>query len=92
VSVAPAPVPQLSSTKLESLAEQILHELRRSHEVQHTDFSVSKLLAGIVQVIAVSVMFLAYLNRDSTGLESIILLAIFLQALTCSLLIMSRQK
>jgi hypothetical protein len=45
-----------------------------------------------VQVIAVAVMFLAYINKDSTGLEAIMLLGIFLQALTCSLLIMSRQK
>jgi len=88
----PVPSPQLSSAKLENLAEQILHEIRHGREVQHSDFSVSKLLAGIVQVIAVSVAFLAYLNRDSTGLESILLLAIFLQAMTCSLLIMSRQK
>ena len=93
----PAPLPPIASpqpniTKLESLAEQILLELRRSHELHLTDFSVSKLLAGIVQVIAVSVMFLAYLNRDNAGLEAIMLLAIFLQALTCSLLIMSRQK
>jgi D-glycero-D-manno-heptose 1,7-bisphosphate phosphatase len=100
-SEPPDPVPPPDSTmpsflsnsaRLEKLAEQILHELRRGHEVQHVDFSVSKLLAGIVQVVAVAVMFLAYLNRDSTGLESIMLLAIFLQALTCSLLIMSRQK
>jgi D-glycero-D-manno-heptose 1,7-bisphosphate phosphatase len=82
----------VAGSRLEMLAEQILQELRRSHELQHVDFSVSKLLAGIVQVIAVAVMFLAYLNRDSTGLEAIMLLAIFLQALTCSLLIMSRQK
>jgi D-glycero-D-manno-heptose 1,7-bisphosphate phosphatase len=82
----------LGGNRLEKLAEQILHEVRRHHEVHHSDFSVSKLLAGIVQVIAVAVMFLAYLNRDSTGLEAIMLLAIFLQAMTCSLLIMSGQK
>jgi len=82
----------VASTRLEKLAEQILQELRRRHELEHAEFSVSKLLAGIVQVIAVAVMFLAYLNRDSTGLEAIMLLAIFLQAMTCSLLIMSRQK
>jgi D-glycero-D-manno-heptose 1,7-bisphosphate phosphatase len=88
----PIPTAPPGNARLESLAEQILQELRRSHEVQHSDFSVSKLLAGIVQVIAVSVMFLAYLDRDSGSLEPVLLLAIFLQALTCSLLIMSRQK
>jgi hypothetical protein len=87
-----APATQPGNARLESLAEQILQELRRSHEVQHSDFSVSKLLAGIVQVIAVSVMFLAYLDRDSGSLEPVLLLAIFLQTFTCSLLIMSRQK
>jgi hypothetical protein len=88
----PSQVSAIGNARLENLAEQILQELRREHELQHVDFSVSKLLAGIVQVIAVAVMFLAYLNKDSTGLEAIMLLAIFLQALTCSLLIMSRQK
>ncbi len=91
VTSLPTPQP-LSSSRLEELAQQILQELRRSHEVQHADFSVSKLLAGIVQVIAVAVMFLAYINRDSTSLESIMLLGIYLQAMTCALLIMSRQK
>jgi hypothetical protein len=88
----PGPTTPAGNARLESLAEQILQELRRSHEVQHSDFSVSKLLTGIVQVIAVSVMFLAYLDRDSGSLEPVLLLAIFLQALTCALLIMSRQK
>jgi len=89
---SPSPEQSISGTRLEKLAEQILQELRRRHEIEHVDFSVSKLLAGIVQVVAVAVMFLAYLNKDSTGLEAIMLLAIFLQAMTCSLLIMSRQK
>ena len=78
--------------KLELLTEQILHEMRRRHEQPQVDFSVSKLLAGIVQVIAVAIAFLAYLNRDSGGVEALLLTAVFLQAMVSSLLIMSRQK
>lgn len=81
-----------SLTRLEELSEQILAELRRRHEQPQTEFSVSKLLAGIVQVIALAVMFLAYLNRGQGGVDLIILVAIYLQTLTVALLIMSRQQ
>ena len=90
-SDAAAPPPPMTP-KLELLTEQILHELRRRHEQPVTDFSVSKLLAGIVQVIAVATAFLAYLYRDAGNVESILLAAIFMQAMVSSLLIMSRQR
>ncbi len=81
-----------NGTRLEQLAERILDELRRSREQTHMDFSVSKLLAGIVQVIAVALAFLAYLDRNSENLQSLLLAAIFFQAMVSSLLIMGRQK
>src|SRR5207249_3901189 len=49
--------PTASLAKLESLAAEILREIRRRHEQPHADFSVSKLLAGVVQVIVLAVLF-----------------------------------
>ena len=91
ISSSPAPAP--STSKLESLALDILHELRRRHEQPEQDFSVSKLLAGIVQVIVLFVLFLALLNRgDAKALTPLLLLALTLQAMTIALLIMGRQR
>jgi D-glycero-D-manno-heptose 1,7-bisphosphate phosphatase len=79
--------------KLEHLTEQILLELRRRREQEPSDFSVSKLLAGIVQVLALAVLFLAYLNRDNpAGVQATLLWAIALQVLTVALLIMGKQR
>ena len=83
----------LSTTKLESLALEILHELRRRHEQTEQDFSVSKLLGGIVQIIVLFVLFLAFLNRgDEKSLVPLLLFALTLQAMTIALLIMGKQK
>ena len=92
---ATTPLPtQLSSlAKLENLTEQILHEMRRRHEQPVADFSVSKLMAGIVQVLVLFVLFLSYLNpSDSNRLLSLLLLALTLQTMTIALLIMGRQR
>jgi hypothetical protein len=68
-------------------------ELRRQHEQHEADFSVSKLLAGVVQVLALATLFLAYVKKtDPTSLQTHLLIAIMLQTLTIALLIMSRQK
>lgn len=81
-------------TRLEQLAEQILLELRRRNEQIHTDFSVSKLLAGIMQVIVLATLFLGYINarNDLPRLQTHLLVAITLQTFTIALLIMSRQN
>ncbi len=73
------------------VTEQILRELRHQHESKHADFSVPKLLAGIVQMIALAAMLFAYLFRDSPSAHLILLTAIFLQLLTTSLLLMGRK-
>ncbi len=80
------------SDRMESLLEQIALELRRQHEHHEGDFSVSKLLAGIVQVISLAILFLAYLKRGDNSLQTYLMLTLILQTLTISLLIMSRQK
>ncbi len=76
---------------LETLCRQILAELRRGHEQPHAEFSVSKLLAGIVQVIVLAALFLAYLHRGDADLQTILVFALVLQAMTIALLIMGRQ-
>jgi hypothetical protein len=89
----PAAAPSAGGTeRMESLLEQICLDLRRQHEHQEGDFSVSKLLAGVVQVLALAILFLSYLKRGDNSLQTYLMLALILQTLTISLLIMSRQK
>jgi D-glycero-D-manno-heptose 1,7-bisphosphate phosphatase len=85
--------PTTSSTrKLEALAEQILTELKR-RETIGPEFSVSKLLAGIVQAIVVLLLFLGYTQRELPQTAGITLLfAIAAQTMTIALLIMGRQR
>jgi D-glycero-D-manno-heptose 1,7-bisphosphate phosphatase len=84
-------------SRSEILLGQILDELRRRHEHPENDFSVSKLMAGVVQVVALAALFLAYLRITSKSPDlpsgSLWLLAAnFLQTFTIALLIMGRQK
>jgi len=88
---APGEHTPLDLKPLVHVSEQILREMRHQHESKHTDFSVPKLLAGVVQMIALAAMFFAYLFRDSPSAHLIILTAIFLQLLTTSLLLMGRK-
>ena len=72
---------------------RLLEEVRiiRQQSHQGTEFSVPKLLAGIVQVLVLPALFFAYLHRDTpTDLQSLLMLATFLQTLTIALLIMGR--
>ncbi len=88
-----APAPQAaSSRRLEELAEQILAELRRQREQPPGDFSLSKLLAGVVQVLVLAVMFYAYLRPDAASAQGWLLWAIVLQILVIALLIMGQQR
>lgn len=80
-----------ASSHLEELAEQILQELHRRNRVTNGDFSISKLLAGIMQIIALAVLALAYLIYPGR-FQSVALVAIFLQLFTIALLIMGKQK
>ncbi len=89
----PASAP-IDLSRLELVSQQILVELKKLNEARHDDFSISKLIAGIVQVLAVAALILAYFlyRTDMPTLISWLLAAIFLQIFTVSLLIMSRQK
>jgi hypothetical protein len=81
-------------SKLEEVCQHILEELRHRDEPAVGDFSVSKLLAGIVQVLSLAALFYAYLrsSRNDPAAFETLLLAIALQTLTIALLIMGRQK
>lgn len=79
--------------RLHVLGEQILDELRRQKEQPVQDFSVSKMLAGITQVMTLAVLFLAYLNRiDPVALNNTMIFALILQTMTIALLIMHRGR
>ena len=78
--------------RLESLGQEILQELRRRHEPAQSDFSVPRLMSGIVQVIALAVLFVCYLNRNDASLLPLLVLALVLQTLTIALLLMGRGK
>lgn len=79
--------------RLVVLAEQILDELKRRHDEPAQDFSVSKMLAGIAQVMTLAVLFFAYLNRDNpVSLINTLMFALTMQTMTIALLIMSRGR
>jgi hypothetical protein len=90
----PATPPATGFERMESTLEQIFLELRRNHEGQEADFSVSKLLAGIVQILVLAVLFLSYFKHGGRveTTHTYLLVAMVLQTMTISLLIMSRQK
>jgi hypothetical protein len=86
----PAP-PAVTSARLEELAEQILQEMQSRREKHQPEFSVSKLMAGIIQIVALAVLFLAYFYYRTNPAPAL-LTAIFLQVFTVALLIMGRQS
>ena len=50
-------------------------------------------MAGVVQVIVLAVLFMAFLSRgESATLIALLLFALTLQAMTIALLIMGRQR
>ena len=87
-----APTTNERSSRLETMAEQMLYELRRRNEQPPSDFSVAKLLAGIAQVVSIAMVFLAYLNRnDATTFGGLLLFAVWVQCFTIALMLMGKQ-
>lgn len=80
------------SPPLEQLVREILIEVRKRNLHDTGDFSVTKLLGGIAQVLVIAALFLAYLRTDDLARTNMLLFALVLQALTIALLIMGRQR
>ena len=83
--------PSAGAAKLEMLAEQILQELKRQREQPDHDFSVPKLLAGVVQVLALGGLFYAYFNSSGDQRLYALLTCIVLQMLAATLMLMARR-
>lgn len=93
---APAPL-SVDLSKLEKLIGDVLEELRKP---QHSPppampaprhFSISKLFAGIVQVLALSTLLVSFWAHPGNQ-QTFLLVAIVLQLFTIALLIMDRQE
>jgi D-glycero-D-manno-heptose 1,7-bisphosphate phosphatase len=87
---------QLDLHRLEKTANEILIELRRAEERMSPEFefSLTKLLAGIVQIIALAAAFVGYFSRASNHefYYAWMAAAVFLQLFTIALLVMGRQR
>lgn len=81
-----------SLTKLESMVQQILEETKRRNTEPAAEFSLSKLFAGIAQVMSLALVFVAFLNREKPEAHQHLLFALFFQALTIALLLMGKQR
>ncbi len=81
----------LELARLEHLAQQILDQVRRQNE-HPADFSLGKMLAGVTQILAIALAVGSYFYKPIGEPLMPMLVAIFLQALTISLLLMGREK
>jgi D-glycero-D-manno-heptose 1,7-bisphosphate phosphatase len=80
-------------SRTEVLLQEVLLELRRRHDHATSEFSVGRLLAAMVQVGVFAALFFAYLNRgDAQWLQSLLLLALTLQAMAIAMLMMGSNK
>jgi D-glycero-D-manno-heptose 1,7-bisphosphate phosphatase len=77
--------------RLEHLLQQILDQVRRQNE-HMPEFSLGKMLAGVTQILAIAIAVANYFYRPTGEPLMPILIAIFLQALTVSLLLMGRER
>jgi predicted lipid-binding transport protein (Tim44 family) len=100
--VTPLP-PAVDLQRLEALSEQILQELRKPPTIASAPasptaaqppaaaephFSISKMMAGVVQVLALAVFALGHHGNNAQQM----LLGIMLQLFAIALLIMGRQR
>lgn len=76
---------------VERLLEQLLIEVKRVSQ-PHNDFSVSKMFAGVIQVLVLALLVVTYISQESPNKTvTYLLLAIVLQMLVSSLLLMGRR-
>ena len=90
----PASVSQDSRTaqelgRIRATLSSILDEQRKEKEPSGGDFSVSKLLGGVVQVVALACIFVAFTQRGNPpAMTAMLLWAVVLELLTIALLLM----
>ena len=90
-----ATAPKSDLARLEAINQQVLMELKKLNEARTEDFSISKLVAGIMQILAIAIVPLGYMlhkPNDAPSLANWLLVAVFLQTFTIALLIMGRQR
>jgi D-glycero-D-manno-heptose 1,7-bisphosphate phosphatase len=87
----PTPTVQSELTRLEHLVQQVLDQVRRRNE-HAPEFSMGKMLAGITQILALAVAVASYFYRPANEPLLPIMVAIFLQILTISMLLMGRDR
>ena len=80
-----------SNVKIQQLLLQILLELKRQRG-DRAEFLIPKLLAGVTQVLSVSLLVVGLFSRSSPSLQPMLLYAIALQVMTIALLIMGKQR
>jgi hypothetical protein len=86
--------PRVETARLEAIGQQVLMELKKLNDARNDDFSVSTLVAGIVQTLALAALPVAYVlyRSDAATFHTWLLTAIFLQAFTVALLLMARVR
>jgi D-glycero-D-manno-heptose 1,7-bisphosphate phosphatase len=85
------PTVQSELARVEHLVQQVLDQVRRRNE-HVPEFSLGKMLAGVTQILALAVAVASYFYRPAGEPLLPILTAIFLQALTVSMLLMGRER
>jgi D-glycero-D-manno-heptose 1,7-bisphosphate phosphatase len=85
------PMVQSELARVEQLVQQVLDQVRRRNE-HVPEFSLGKMLAGITQILALAVAVSSYFYRPVGDPLLPILVALFLQVLTVSLLVMGRER
>ncbi|HQY88493.1 MAG TPA: HAD family hydrolase [Tepidisphaeraceae bacterium] len=75
--------------RVEHQLSQVVDELRRASEPQN-EFSVARLISGVLMGISLASLFAALLYRDDlAAFQSLMMIGIFLQVLVTSLLLMA---
>ncbi len=77
--------------RIEHLLQRLLDQVRRQSE-HPADFSLGKMLAGVTQILAIALAVGSYFYKPVGEPLMPMLVAIFLQILTISLLVMGREK
>ena len=79
--------------RIRSTLSSILEEQRKTQKPPGGEFSIGKLLGGIVQVLALACIFIAFFGRsDATLMSAMLLWAAVLELLTIALLLMGNDR